>query len=42
MLGYTYFELELNEDGVLEISSKKVQITDLEPELFFGEDETNA
>lgn len=38
-LAYDYLEAFINEDGELEFDLKEVVISDLDPELFFGEDE---
>lgn len=38
-LAYDYLEAFINEDGELEFDIKEVVISDLDPELFFGEDE---
>jgi hypothetical protein len=38
-LAYDYLEAFINEDGELEFTLKEVVICDLDPELFFGEDE---
>ena len=38
-LSYDYLEAFINENGQLEFDLKEVVISDLDPELFFGEDE---
>jgi hypothetical protein len=38
-LAYDYLEAFINEDGELEFALKEVVICDLDPELFFGDDE---
>lgn len=38
-LFYDYLEAFVNEDGELEFELHEVQVTDLDPSLFFGEDE---
>lgn len=41
-LSYDYLEAFINENGQIEFDLVEVVIADLDPELFFGEDEEGA